>query len=73
MSEIPKYDLLQADMIIINYPRHAATINKIKKYLGTKVRRPILIAGISTQEGLMNIDDFVKVRYYQCISNILGS
>uniref|UniRef100_A0A2H1V6E8 pyruvate kinase n=1 Tax=Spodoptera frugiperda TaxID=7108 RepID=A0A2H1V6E8_SPOFR len=50
----------QADMIIINYPRHAATINKIKKYLGTKVRRPILIAGISTQEGLMNIDDFVK-------------
>ncbi|CAH1647100.1 unnamed protein product [Spodoptera littoralis] len=50
----------ETDMIIINYPRNVATINKIKKYLGTKIRRPIIIAGISTQEGLMNVDDFVR-------------
>uniref|UniRef100_A0A2A4JCP4 Pyruvate kinase n=1 Tax=Heliothis virescens TaxID=7102 RepID=A0A2A4JCP4_HELVI len=50
----------QVDMIIINYPRNIATISRIKKYLGSKLKRPIIITGISTQEGLTSIDDFVR-------------
>ncbi|CAH0605873.1 unnamed protein product [Chrysodeixis includens] len=50
----------QVDMLIINYARHADTLKKIKQYLGSKVKRPILVAGISTEEGLDNIDGIVK-------------
>ena len=48
---------------MINYPRDVSTVVKIKKYLGpNRTKRPMLIVGISTQEGLMNLDDFVRVR-----------
>ncbi|CAH0702878.1 unnamed protein product [Spodoptera exigua] len=50
----------QMDMLIVNYPRNVETITKIKKTIGTKHKRPLIIAGISTQEGYMNIDEIVK-------------
>lgn len=48
-------------MIIINYVRQVETIRKIKHYMGKKVKRPLIICGISTGEGLQNIDDIIKV------------
>ncbi|KAJ8727533.1 hypothetical protein PYW07_001652 [Mythimna separata] len=51
----------QVNMVIINYVRRIDTILNIKKFLGIgAVKRPLLIAGISTQEGLMNIDDLIR-------------
>lgn len=49
-------------MIIINYVRHIETLKKIKQYIGNKVKRPIIISGICTEEGLQNIDDIMRVR-----------
>ncbi|CAH1647101.1 unnamed protein product [Spodoptera littoralis] len=50
----------QMDMIIINYPRNIETVSKIKTLLGSKQKRPLIITGISTQEGFGNIDDFIR-------------
>ncbi|KAF9407312.1 hypothetical protein HW555_012617 [Spodoptera exigua] len=50
----------QIDMLIVNYPRNVETITNIKKTIGPKHKRPLIIAGISTQEGYMNIDEIVK-------------
>ncbi|XP_030028776.1 pyruvate kinase [Manduca sexta] len=49
----------QVDMIIINYVQKVETLKKIKQYIGTRVKRPLLIAGLCTAEGLENIDDLI--------------
>nr|XP_034830062.1 pyruvate kinase-like [Maniola hyperantus] len=51
----------QIDAIFICYARHPDTIKIIKKYIASKkVRRPIILAGISSEECLENIDDIIK-------------
>ncbi|XP_045766173.1 uncharacterized protein LOC123867900 [Maniola jurtina] len=51
----------QVDGIFINYARHPDTIKIIKKYIASKkVRRPLLLAGISSEECLENINDIIK-------------
>nr|XP_021208975.2 pyruvate kinase isoform X3 [Bombyx mori] len=50
----------QVDMIIVNYSRHADSIKKIKEFIGCKIKKPIIIAGICTREGLENIDGLIR-------------
>lgn len=50
-------------MLIINYVRHIDTLKRIKQYLGQKLRRPMIITGVCTQEGLNSVDDFIRVSF----------
>ncbi|CAH0407390.1 unnamed protein product [Chilo suppressalis] len=50
----------QVHMLIINYVRHAETLKQIKKFIGPVVKRPFLISGICTQQGLDNIDEIAE-------------
>ncbi|XP_075971967.1 pyruvate kinase-like [Anticarsia gemmatalis] len=50
----------QVDMLVVNYARHVDTIKKIKKYIGRNVKRPFIVCGISTLEGLVNIEEMIK-------------
>nr|XP_026496956.1 pyruvate kinase-like [Vanessa tameamea] len=60
--EIIKFALeYQIDTIIINYVRHPNTILRIKQFVKSmKIKRPFLLCGICTEEGLENIDDIIK-------------
>lgn len=56
---------LQIDTIIINYVRHPDTIKKIKHLVrALKIKRPFILCGICTEEGLVNIDEILKVQKY---------
>ncbi|XP_026737558.1 pyruvate kinase-like [Trichoplusia ni] len=50
----------QVDMIIINYARHVDTVKKIKRYLGSKVKRPIIVAGLCSEQGIDNVDSIIR-------------
>ncbi|KAL4706456.1 hypothetical protein ACJJTC_003028 [Scirpophaga incertulas] len=59
--EIIKFALeYQVDILIVYYVRQVQTLKTIKKFIGNKVKRPFLISGISTQQGLNNIDEIAK-------------
>ncbi|XP_045447153.1 pyruvate kinase-like [Melitaea cinxia] len=61
-TEIIKFALeYQIDTIIINYVRHPDTIKKIKHLVrALKIKRPFILCGICTEEGLVNIDEILK-------------
>ncbi|XP_052740758.1 uncharacterized protein LOC112047773 [Bicyclus anynana] len=51
----------QVDAVLINYTRHSDTVKIIKKFIKSKnVRNPLILSGISCEEGLQNIDDIIK-------------
>lgn len=63
---------LQIDALLISYTRHPDTIRMIKKYVTSKnARRPLILSGISCEEGLENIDDIIKVQRTKQISLFL--
>lgn len=55
--------ILQIDVVIVNYVRQADSIKEIKKFIKSKkVKRPVILSGICTEECLENIDDIIKVQ-----------
>ncbi|OWR53071.1 putative pyruvate kinase [Danaus plexippus plexippus] len=51
----------QIDVVIVNYVRQADSIKEIKKFIKSKkVKRPVILSGICTEECLENIDDIIK-------------
>lgn len=37
------------------------SVRKVKKFIGNQVKRPLILTGLCTPEGLKNIDELLKV------------